>query len=104
MIRFLAALAAAAIAAPVLAQGSDELWEVSTQMNMAGMPAGMGGRTQQVCVGKDPRQEAASRPDTKDCKVTDMKESGNRFTMTMSCPQGTAVMERTYNASRTEYK
>ena len=104
MIRFLAALAAAAVAAPVHAQGSDELWEVSTQMNMAGMPAGMGGQTQRVCVDKDPRKEATSRRETSECKVTDMKESGNRFTMTMTCPQGTAVMERTYNASRTEYK
>ena len=92
------------LAASAYAQGSDELWEVSTQMNMAGLPPGMGGSTQRICRDKDPRKEAASRKDMEGCKVTDMKESGSRFTITMTCPQGTAVIDQTYNAARTEYK
>lgn len=104
MRRVLAGCAAIVLAAGVHAQGSDELWEVSTQMNMAGLPPGMGGATQRVCRDKDPKKEPASRKDMEGCKVTDMKESGNRFTMTMACPQGTAVIDQTYNAARTEYK
>jgi hypothetical protein len=100
----LAGLAALVLVGGARAQGSDELWEVSTQMNMAGMPPGMGGSTQRVCRDKDPRKEAASRPDMADCKVADSKQSGNRFTMTMTCPQGTMVIDHTYNAARTEYK
>src|SRR5436853_4512363 len=41
--------------------------------------------------------------DNSKCKVTDFKESGNKTTMTMQCPEGTAVMENTYNAAHTEY-
>ena len=104
MIRIVAAGAALALAAAVHAQGSDELWEVTSQMNMAGMPPGMGSTKQQICRDKDPKKEVTSRPDMQDCKVTDMKQSGNRFTMTMTCPRGTAVIDQTYNAARTEYK
>jgi Protein of unknown function (DUF3617) len=102
--RVLAGCAALVLAASAHAQGSDELWEVSTQMNMAGLPPGMGSSTQRVCRDKDPKKEPASRRDMEGCKVTDMKESGNRFTITMTCPQGTAVIDQTYNAARTEYK
>ncbi|MDH4192309.1 MAG: hypothetical protein OEW21_19145, partial [Betaproteobacteria bacterium] len=45
-------------AGTALAAGSDELWEVTTQMNIPGLPAGMGGSTQQVCRDKDPRKDA----------------------------------------------
>jgi hypothetical protein len=102
--RILACSAALALAAGVHAQGSDELWEVSSQMNMAGLPPGMGSTTQRICRDKDPKKEPASRKDMEGCKVTDMKESGNRFTMTMTCPQGTMVIDQTYNSARTEYK
>jgi hypothetical protein len=87
-----------------LAAQDGELWEVTTQMNVPGMPAGMGGMTTQVCRDKDPRKEVARGKDTKDCKVTDLKQSGNRVTMTMSCPQGKSVMDMTYNSAHTEYK
>lgn len=104
MRRILAGCAIAALAAAAHAQGKDELWEVTSQMNMAGLPPGMGSQTQRVCRDKDPKKEPASRKDMEGCKVTDMKESGNRFTMTMTCPQGTMVIDQTYNSARTEYK
>jgi len=87
-----------------LAAQDGELWEVSTQMNIPGMPAGMGGATTQVCRDKDPRKEAARNKETHDCKVTDLKRSGNRMTMTMDCPRGKTVMDMTYNSAHTEYK
>jgi hypothetical protein len=64
----------------------------------------MGGMTTKVCRDKDPRKEATRSKDTQDCKVTDMKQSGNRLTMTMSCPRGKTVMDMTYNPAHTEYK
>lgn len=85
------------------AAGNDELWEVTTQMNMAGLPAGMGARTQQVCTEKADPKQAAQRNMEK-CKITDYKRSGNRVTIAMSCPEGTAVLENTYNVAGTEYK
>jgi hypothetical protein len=94
---------------PFAATAADdgELWEVTTQMNIPGMPAGMagmGGGPQRVCTGKDPKEDATRRPDMQKCKVTDMKQTATRLTITMTCPDGTATIDQTYNAARTEYK
>src|SRR4051812_30305167 len=72
-------------------------------MNIPGMPAGMGARKQQVCTEKGDKKKVMESKDNSKCKVTDFKESGNKTTMTMQCPEGTAVMENTYNAAHTEY-
>jgi len=85
------------------AAGTDELWEVSTQMNVPGMPAGMGARTNKVCTEKGDQKKAMTQGNDK-CKVTDFKQSGNSVHMAMSCPDGNAVLDTTYNAARTEYK
>src|SRR5882672_6560860 len=85
------------------AAGTDELWEVSTQMNVPGMPAGMGARTNKVCTEKGDAKKAMSQGNDK-CKVTDFKQSGNSVHMAMSCPDGNAVLDTTYNTARTEYK
>jgi hypothetical protein len=85
------------------AAGSDDLWEVNTQMNMAGMPPGMGARTQQVCSEKSSEKKPVM-PARENCKISDYKESGNRVTMTVTCPDGVSTIEQTFNAARTEYK
>ena len=78
-----AALASMASAA-VLAQGADDLYEVTVKMEMTGMPMAMPATTQRMCVKKGggagdvvPRQE--------NCKVTDAKRSGSRLTFAMAC-------------------
>lgn len=88
----------------VSAQNNGELWEISTQMNIPGMPAGMGGQTQRVCQGDDPERRAASDKDQKECKVTDKKQTATRTTITMQCTQGTMTVDQQYNAARTEFK
>jgi hypothetical protein len=90
------------LASAALAADNGDLWEVTTQMNMAGMP-GMGAQTRQVCTEKGDAKKAMTREDSK-CKVTDFKDSGNRIQMTVQCPEGTGVMDTTFNSSRTEYK
>ena len=98
-------LALAALLSVFASHAADngELWEVTTQMNMAGMPPGMGSQTHQVCNEKTADRKPVI-PAREKCKVTDYKESGNRVTITMSCPDGTGVIEQTFNAARTEYK
>ena len=91
----LALLAAFPIALAHAAPNDGELWEVSTQMNIPGMPAGMGARKQQVCTEKGDKKKVMESKDNSKCKMTDFKESGNKVTMTMVCPEGTAVMENT---------
>lgn len=100
------AVALALATSLAVAQGKDDLWEVKTQMSMQGMPAGMPGmaQTHQVCADKDPKKAATQRPDMEECKVGDYKQSGNRITMTVTCPQGTATIEQTFNAARSEYR
>lgn len=102
----LAAAALALAGSSAFAQGTDELWDVSTQMSMPGMPAGMPGMAQshQVCADKDPKKAATQRPDMQECQVGDYRQSGNRITMTVTCPRGTANIEQTFNAARTEYQ
>jgi hypothetical protein len=83
--------------------GTGELWEISSQMNMPGMPAGMGAQTQRVCGGDDPERAAAQNKD-KSCKVKDKKQTANRLTVTMVCAEGTMTVDQQYNAARTEFK
>jgi hypothetical protein len=100
----LAAAAVLCLPLAVQAAGQDELWEVTTQMNMPGLPAGMGGNTQRVCQDKDPRNQVPPGESAEKCKVLDAKQSGNKTSVTVKCPDGTMVIENTYNAARTEYK
>ena len=96
----LAGLALLALTGNTLAANTGELWEVSSTMNVPGMPAGMGGRTSRVCTDKN-ESPAGGR---KDCKVSNVKRSGLTESMTMTCPDATMNVEMTYNAARTEYK
>ena len=97
------ALAALLLAFTSHAADNGELWEVTTLMNMAGMPPGMGSQTHQVCNEKTAERKPVI-PAREKCKVTDYKESGNRVTMNVTCPEGTSVIEQTFNAAHTEYK
>ena len=97
------ALAAFVLATATQAAGTDELWEVTSQMNMPGIPAGMGAQKQQVCTEKGDAKKAMSTRGSEKCKMTDFKQSGNKVTITMACPDGTATLENTYNAAHTEY-
>jgi hypothetical protein len=102
--RFFVAALLAALSVPVLAQ-SGELWEITSQMNIPGMPAGMGAQTQRVCQGDDPaRRAAAEKKGREECKVTDKKQSATRLQVTMVCKEGTMTIDQQYNAARTEFK
>ncbi|HTQ74785.1 MAG TPA: DUF3617 family protein [Burkholderiales bacterium] len=99
------ALALACAASLSFAAGTDDLWEVTTQMNVPGMPPGMGGNTSQQCYEKDMRKNVTKGKNAQGCTVTDYKESGNKITITMSCKNNrSAVMEYVFNPGRTEYK
>ena len=72
--------------ATVLAAGSDELWEVSATMEMPGvvMPA----HTSKVCMKKGKVQDpnnAVPKNRNQDCKMIDVKMSGNKSSWKMKC-------------------
>ena len=82
-VRLILAAAFGAAAAPVLAQGGpDELWNMSTRMEMAGMPAQA--MNHQVCMQKGETQPEKMSQD-KNCKVTEQRQVGNTFTWKVVC-------------------
>jgi len=66
------------------AQGTDDLYEVTVKMEMAGMPMQMPAMTQRSCVKKG-GSDAESVPHQDNCKVTDAKRTGNKVTFAMVC-------------------
>ena len=72
--------------APLLAsaQGKDDLWEVSTKMEMPGMPMAMPAQTNRVCIGKN-RKDEDFVPRQGDCRMVESKRVGNKFTYKMDC-------------------
>jgi hypothetical protein len=97
--------AAVVLALPLAATAqSGEMWEITSQMNIPGMPAGMGAQTNRVCQGDDPERAAAEKKDRQECKVVDKKQSANRLQVTMKCKDGTMTIDQQYNAARTEFK
>jgi hypothetical protein len=82
--RLLLAASLALAAAPTFGQGGpDELWNMSTRMEMAGMqvPA----QSQQVCMKKGETQPENLGKKDSNCKVTEQSRSGNKFTWKMAC-------------------
>jgi hypothetical protein len=69
---------------PVSAQGKDELWEISSKMDMPGMPMAMPAQVNRVCVGKN-RKDEDLVPRQSDCRVVDSKRTGSKFTYKMEC-------------------
>ena len=82
-------------------QGKDELWDVTSKMDMPGMPMAMPARTNRVCVEKG--NDAATIPKNDGCTVVDSKRVGNKFTYRMQCKNGkndyTATGESTSGAN-----
>ena len=66
------------------AQGKDDLWEVSTKMEMPGMPMAMPAQTNRFCVGKN-RKDEEFVPKQGDCRMIESKRVGNKFNYKMDC-------------------
>ena len=79
------------------------LWEITTKINMPGMS--MPPQTTTQCLTKDDLVPKSTSPN-QECKITDMKTSGNTVTWTMKCSgqggESTATGEVTYNGDTYE--
>lgn len=90
---------------PAVSQAADtgQLWEMTIQMNVAGMPAGMmQPRTQQVCQAKDFRNAHASDNKSK-CTISNLKETPSRVTYDIRCegkPPTTGKAEFNFEQNR----
>ena len=100
-----AALAAAGLAsANAFGQGRDDLWEVTSKMEMPGMPMAMPAQTHRVCIAKGGKDDAYI-PKRDGCSVQDSKRVGNKVTYKMVCTGKDAMTvagETTFGANSYE--
>ena len=97
--------AVAAFAAPNYKEG---LWEITTTMNMPGMPKEMmRPMKHQVCMTKQNAVPQQKEKGEQQCKMTDQKTVGNKVFWTMTCKNGTvsngeiAYSKTTFDGSQT---
>lgn len=85
-IRPILLLSACLLAAPVIA---DDKWEVTTSMEMVGMPFQMPPTTRTVCLPPGEQGNEKMVPADKNCKMTSFTNTGNtsRFRMECGAPQ-----------------
>jgi len=74
---------AAASATSAMAAGSDELWEMTTKVDMTGMS--MPAMTEKVCLPKETGYKPGKVPHQKNCEMTDHKVSGDTTSWKMHC-------------------
>jgi Protein of unknown function (DUF3617) len=69
---------------PAVAQDTGELWEVTTKMDMPGMPVALPAQTQRVCLPKT-RKDDDLVPKREGCRVSDVKRAGSKVTFNIAC-------------------
>lgn len=86
----IASLACAASAFSSLALGAPgEYWEVTSKMEMAGMPFAMPGQTMKVCI---VRGAERNPPPDKECETSDVRVSGNKTLWKVRCTKNGEIM------------
>lgn len=69
-----------------------EYWEITTKMEMPGMPFAMPGTTMKVCIPKGGEKDPEKSTGDKDCKMSDVKTVGNKTTWKMRCNHDGKIM------------
>lgn len=80
-----------------------EYWEVTSKMEMQGMPFAMPSTTHKVCVPKGSESDPNTSTGDKGCKMSDVKKNGNKTTWKARCDHDGKIMtgigEQTTNAN-----
>jgi len=91
---FVCALAAALAADPApAAMETGDLWEVTSQMSMEGMPAGMAipAQTRKVCTAREWSKPPVPPDEHSKCEMVDFKGSPTKSTWNLRCPGSPAM-------------
>ena len=80
---FAAGAASSPAAAP--AKETGDLWEVTTQMSMEGMPMAMPTRSQRTCAPREWKEPPGAKDQQKDCRTTDFKTTATKTSWKMTC-------------------
>ena len=99
----LSSLPVLAAAEPCREQGEPgDLWEVTSQMSMEGMPMSMPARTIKVCSPKEWKEPPGPADEQMKCKNSDFKRDGAKVTWKLVCagpPEMTGGGEITRNGA-----
>jgi len=72
--------------------GNDDLWEIVSKVEMAGMPMAIPPQTNRVCKPAGQMRNEDKVPMDSSCKMLDSNQSGNTFTYKVACnQQGTSM-------------
>ena len=77
-----------------------EYWEVTSKMEMVGMPMAMPATTIKVCIPKGAERDPHYSTD-KSCVISDVKTSGNKTSWSMRCNQDGQILNGTGEMSGT---
>jgi hypothetical protein len=69
---------------PALAQGTDDMYEITSRMEMPGMALSVPAQVVKLCVAKNGKDDEFI-PRKSECKIVDSKRTGNKFTYKMAC-------------------
>lgn len=69
-----------------------EYWEVTSKMEMPGMPFAMPATTSKVCMSKGQEHDPQKSSGDKSCEMTDVKTVGNKTSWKMRCNRDGEVM------------
>lgn len=94
MNKYFALIAAMLISASIHAKPG-EYWEITSKMEMPGMPFAMPPTTMKTCIAKGSENDPGQTSGDKDCKVTDVKTVGNKTTWKARCERNGEVMTGT---------
>ncbi len=89
-------LASAAFSAPNVQDGQ---WEITTMMEMPGMPAGMKMQPVKTTTCITQKNAVPEKPAKSDCKMTDSKFAGNTVVWTVTCPNSVSKGKITYSGT-----
>ncbi len=76
---------ALAASTPAAAQGHDEQWDIVSKMEMPGMGMSMPAQNIRICAAKNAKDEEYIPRQNSNCRVTDSKRTGSKFTYRMEC-------------------
>ena len=74
---------------PLALSAPGEYWEVTTKMEIPGMPFAMPAQTVKVCIAKGAEKHP---PPNKECEMTDVRVSGNKTFWKVRCNQNGEIM------------
>ena len=96
----LSSLPVLAAAEPCREQGEPgDLWEVTSQMSMEGMPMSMPARTIKVCSPKEWKEPPGPADEQMKCKTSDFKKDGAKVTWKGVCAVSTELIGGSSSAS-----